>query len=310
MLSGIDPTRGPSGTTRLACVIGDPVRHSLSPSIHNAGFRALGLDWVFVALTVARGHGAAAVEAVRTLGIDGVSVTMPLKAEVLGGLDRVSSAARRLGAVNVISRDGSDLVGDNTDGAGFVNALRADPGFEPEGTRCVVVGAGGAARAVIRALAEAGAAEVAVVARRPEQGDAAVALAGATGRLGVLGDIAGADLVVNATPVGMAVGNAAVASVGTTVGTDESFERAAHESADPALPFDPSLVGAGQLVCDLIYHPLETPLLAEARRNGARVANGVGMLIHQAALAFTLWTGEPAPLDAMATAANQVLANP
>lgn len=291
MPSGLDATLGPSATTRLACVIGDPVRHSLSPLIHNAGFRALDLDWVFVALAVERGQGAAAVEAVRTLGIDGVSVTMPLKAEVIGRLDRVSSSARLLGAVNVIAREGRDLVGDNTDGAGFVDALRDDLGFEPEGMRCAVVGAGGAARAVVHALAAAGAAEVTVVARRLDQGAAVVDLAGGVGRLGVMGDVGNAHLVVNATPVGMH--------------TDMDVSPA---RADPALPFDPALVGSGQLVCDLIYHPLETPLLVAAKRNGARVANGVGMLIHQAALAFTLWTGEPAPLDVMATAVREVLA--
>ncbi|MGC1513526.1 MAG: NAD(P)-dependent oxidoreductase, partial [Acidimicrobiales bacterium] len=193
----------PSGTTRLAAVIGDPVRHSLSPLIHNTGFRALGLDWVFVALAVERGRGAAALDAMRTLGIDGLSVTMPLKAEVMVGLDRVSSLAERLGAVNVIARVGRELVGDNTDGPGFVNALRHDQGFEPEGKRCVVVGAGGAARAVMLALAEAGAAEVTVVARRTDQAVAAVALAGDVGRVGVPADVANADLVVNATPVGM-----------------------------------------------------------------------------------------------------------
>ncbi len=309
----------PSGTTRLAAVIGDPVRHSLSPLIHNTGFRVLGLDWVFVALEVSRGRGAPALDAVRTLGIDGLSVTMPLKAEVIAGLDRVSSVAQRLGAVNVIARVGRELVGDNTDGPGFVNALRHEQGFEPEGKRCVVVGAGGAARAVIVALAEAGAAEVTVVARRSDRAVAAIALAGGVGRTGVPADVAGADLVVNATPVGMHATSDRTAPRDAKP-EDADPDRNVHDRTVPDqtapdrtvldMPFDPGLVGSGQLVCDLIYHPLETPLLVAAARNGAHVANGVGMLIHQAALSFTLWTGETAPVDAMFTAVREVLANP
>ncbi len=274
----------PSGTTRLAAVIGDPVLHSLSPLIHNTGFRLLGLDWVFVACEVARGGGKDALDAMRTLGIEGLSVTMPLKEEVIAGVDRLSAVAQRLGAVNVISRVGNELVGDNTDGLGFINSLRHDQKFEPEAKRCVVVGAGGAARAVILALAEAGAAEVVVVARRPEQGEVAASLATAVGRVGALSDIRAADLVVNATPVGM-------------------------NGNETSLPFDPALLGSGQLVCDLIYHPLKTSLLAAAASNGTQVVNGVGMLIHQAALAFRLWTGETAPLNEMTAAVREVLTN-
>lgn len=276
----------PGPGTRLAAVIGDPVRHSLSPLIHNTGFRAVDLDWLFLAFEVPIGSGAAAVEAMRTLGIDGLSVTMPQKAEVAAAVDRLSPDAEALGAANTVVRHGSVLVGENTDGAGFVNALRIDEGFDPAGRRCLVVGAGGAARAVVRALAGAGAAEVVVVARRADAAATAAALAGPSGRIGTIEEADGADLVVNATPIGMA-GVVAL---------------------DHALPVPEERLGPGQVVADLVYHPLVTPLLAAARRRGAVAVMGVGMLLHQAAVAFRLWTEEDAPLDAMSAAVLAELA--
>jgi shikimate dehydrogenase len=272
--------------TRLAAVIGDPVRHSLSPTIHNAGFRAVDLDWCYLAFEVPAGGGAAAIEAMRALGIDGLSVTMPQKAEVAAAVDRLSPAAEALGAVNTVVRQGSVLVGENTDGDGFVNALRVDEGVDVAGRRCLVVGAGGAARAVVRALAEAGAREVVVAARRPEAATQAVRLAPSVGRVGTTDEADGMDLVVNATPVGM----------GEVV------------DLEPSLPVDPARLGAGQVVADLIYHPLVTPLVAAARERGAVAVNGIGMLLHQAAIAFRLWTGEDAPLEAMSAAVLAELA--
>jgi shikimate dehydrogenase len=184
--------------------------------------------------------------------------------------------------VNVIVREGTELVGDSTDGPGFLDALREDEGFEPAGKTAVVVGAGGAARAVVRALAEAGATDVTVVNRSLDRAEAAAALAGGIGRVGKDDDISEADLVVNATPVGMA-----------------------HLAA---LPFDPGLLHAGQLLADLVYHPPVTPLVAQARRDGVTAVNGLGMLIHQAARNFRLWTGHAAPLEAMSAAAVAALA--
>ena len=137
-----------SGRTRVAAVIGDPVRHSLSPAIHNAAFRALDLDWVYLALHVRAGDAAAAVTGMRALGIDGMNVTMPHKSDVAAAVDRLSPTAEALGAVNTVHRVGNDLVGESTDGDGFVNALRLDEGVDPAGRRFLVVGAGGAARAV------------------------------------------------------------------------------------------------------------------------------------------------------------------
>jgi len=276
-----------SGATRVAGVIGDPVRHSLSPVLHNAAFAALGLDWVFAAFEVPAGDGAVAVDAVRALGLGGLSVTMPHKSEVIPALDRLSPSAARLQSVNCIHWVGDDLVGESTDGPGFVSALRHDEGFSADGARVAVLGAGGAARAVVLALADAGASSIAVVNRSADRGAAAAALAPevATAVAGTDDEAAAAavrdaDLVVNATSVGMA-------------GTANEGE----------VPLDVSLLHGGQLVVDLVYHPLRTPLLVAARARGAVAVTGLGMLIHQAAFAFRLWTGEEPPLEVMSAAA-------
>lgn len=261
----------PGASTRLAGVIGDPVRHSLSPAIHNAAFRATGLDWMYLAFEVPAGEAAAAVAAMRALGLDGLNATMPHKAGVAEAVDRLSPVAAELGAVNTVAREGEALVGHNTDGDGFVASLRAEHGFDPASRRCLVLGAGGTARAVVRALGAAGAAEVTVVARRGEQATAAAALAGRAGRAGEVADAEGADLVVNTTPV----------------------------SEELPLGLEPSWLGPRQVVVDVVYQPRVTALLLAAGGRGAATANGVGMLVHQAALAFELWTGRPAPVTQM-----------
>jgi len=276
----------PTGSTRLAAVIGSPVRHSLSPVLHNAAFAAAGLDWVYVALEVGPGRVPEALAGMRALGIGGLSVTMPHKEAVAAECDRLSDDAAALGAVNCVVPDGDELVGHNTDGAGFVAALAAD-GVDPAGMACVVLGAGGAARAIALALARAGAAEVAVVNRTAARAEQAVALLGGVGRVVAPADagesVGAAGLVVNATSVGM---------------------------GDPApsdLPLDPARLRAGQVVADIVYRPLETALLRAARTRGATAVNGVPMLVHQAAVAFELWTGVPAPVAAMtASVARQL----
>lgn len=279
----------PTGTTRLAAVIGSPVRHSLSPVLHNAAFEALGLDWVYVALEVAPGEAGAAVAAMRTLGLGGLSVTMPHKEDVAAAVDRCADDAARLGAVNcVVPEPDGTLVGHNTDGPGFLAGLAAESGVDPRGRSCVVVGAGGAGRAVAMALGRAGAAEVAVVNRSRERAEAAVGLIGETGRVvepAAAGPVvAAADVVVNATSVGMG-----------RPGPDD-------------VPFDVSVLHAGQVVVDAVYQPLVTPLLAAAARRGAVAVGGIPMLVGQAAVAFELWTGHEAPVEAMVAAARSALA--
>lgn len=270
-----------SGATRLAAVIGHPVIHSLSPAIHNAAFAATGLDWVFVAFDVAVGDVRGALEGTRALGIAGLSVTMPHKAAVAELVDELTPAAASLGAVNCVVNRHGHLLGDNTDGAGFLRGLADDSGHSVSGRRCLVVGAGGAARAVVLACAEAGAEEVVVLNRNRQRGEAAAELAGERGRIGEPGDVARAEMVVNATPIGM--------------------------GDDQRLPLDPSALSPGQVVVDLVYHPAETPLLRAARRRGLGAHNGLSMLVHQAAVAFERWTGTTAPVEAMRDAVSRRL---
>jgi shikimate dehydrogenase len=272
-----------SGATRVAGVIGDPVRHSLSPAIHNAAFAEAGLDWTFVAFEVADGDAPKAVSGARALGIDGLSVTMPHKAAVLEALDRLSPTATKLGAVNAIVREGTEFVGHSTDGDGLIDALEYDEGFSAEGKTCAVIGAGGSARAVILALADAGATSVIVVNRTPANAELAAGLAGSAGCVGTEESVREADLVVNATPLGM-------------IGSDT-----------PAVA--PSVFHSNQLVVDLVYAPPLTPTIQAARAAGAHAVGGLGMLVHQAAHAFTLWTGQEAPLPAMSAAAMAALAH-
>jgi shikimate dehydrogenase len=273
-----------SGGTRVAGVIGDPVRHSISPAIHNAAFAAEELDWVFLAFEVADGDAPAAIAGARALGIDGLSGTMPHKATVGEALDRLSPTAEKLGAVNAIVREGTEFVGHNTDGAGLIDALAYDEGFDVAGKKCVVLGAGGAARAVILAIGEAGAEDIVVVNRTAVNAERAAALGGSAARIGTEADVFGADLVVNATPIGM-IGHAEQSAV------------------------EPALFQPDQLVVDLVYAPPITPTIQAARDAGAHAVGGLGMLVHQAAHAFTLWTGHPAPFPAMSAAAMAAVAH-
>ena len=269
---------------RVAAVIGDPARHSRSPAIHNAAFSAAGIDWVFTAFEVPAGKGAEALDAMRVLGLAGMSVTMPLKAEVAAAADAVDAEVEILAAANcIVPRGDGRLHAANTDAAGFVAGLRADAGLSPEGLRVALIGGGGAARAVAWALAAAGAADVAVINRTGSKAEAAASIANAAsrsgrpGRVGAMEDIAAADLVVNATSVGM--------------------------GSDISMPCDPKLLRPGQVAVDLVYEPLETAWLAALREQGVEAHNGLSMLAYQAAAAFELWTGIDAPVEVMRQAA-------
>lgn len=265
-----------SGVTRVAGVIGDPVAHSRSPAIMNAAFAAAGLDWVYVAFPARAGYGKEAVLAARDLGLAGLNVTMPFKADAARVCDVLTPAARALEAVNVVTvaADG-DLLGSSTDGPGFVRAVR-EHGLDPTGRTALVCGAGGAARAIVVALGETGA-RVTVAARRPDAAaDAAGLVPGATAAALADVDPGAFDLVVNATPLGM---------------------------QGEAGPVAAELLNPSQLVVDTVYHPMETPFLAACRAHGIPCTNGLGMLVHQAALAFEHWTGLDAPVAAMRDAA-------
>ncbi len=288
----MDGARSEAGPeARLVGVIGSPIVHSLSPLLHNAAFAALGLGatWRSLAFEVAPGQVESALGAMRRADISGLSVTMPHKADAVALVDECTEVARRLGAVNCVVNQDGDLLGTNTDGAGFVASLARGAAFTAAGRRCLVIGAGGAARAVVLALADAGANQVAVLNRTPERARTAAALAGPAGRVvppdekAQLEVVQSADLIVNATPFGMAGVSPRVTAPWLVA---------------------PQLLHAGQVAADLVYAPRPTPWLVEATAAGALSVDGLGMLVHQAAAQLELWTGAPAPVEAMWRAAE------
>ena len=290
--------REPEATTeRRALLLAHPAGHSLSPVMHDAGFRALGIDARYEAWDVPPEGLPDAVRALRGPGFLGANVTVPHKRAVASLVDDLDPEARAIGAVNTIVKQEGRLVGRNTDAPGFLAALR-ETEFEPSGRRCLVLGAGGAARAVTWALVRAGA-EVHVANRSEDRArDLAAELAAAdTVQAGprwlpnhdVAAALPGFDLLVNTTSVGMTGG--------------------------PAPDGDPLPSGADvralpptAVVVDLVYRPAITPLLARAEAAGLRRQNGVAMLVWQGALAFEAWTGQPAPVEAMRRAVEEALA--
>ena len=265
--------------TRVAAVIGSPVRHSLSPKLHNTAFEQLGLDWVYLAFEVAAGRAPAALDAMRTLGFAGLSVTMPHKEAVAAAVDVLDPTACALHSVNtVVAQPDGTLVGYSTDGDGLIAALRA-AAVTVAGRSVCVLGGGGAARAICDALARAGAARVTVVNRTAAAAEVAAALAVSNrvlvGSVGSARDIAAAEVVINATSVGL--------------GTEE-------------LPCDASLLHANQVVVDIVYHPRQTAFLRAGRAAGASTVEGLGMLVHQAALQQQLWHGAMPDVAAMTAA--------
>jgi shikimate dehydrogenase len=270
----------------FAGVLGWPLRYTLSPVIHNAAFRRLGLDWVYLAWPVHPSDLTAAVAGLRALGASGANVTMPHKEEVMGLLDDVSPDADSTGAVNTIQRTTDGLVGHNTDVEGFCEFLAADAGVDVAGASALVVGAGGAARSIVRALGGLGASEIVVAARSEERAARLAGLEGAAVFTAVALDKAAAHsssatVIVNATPVG-------------TDGRD---------------PLPEADFRAGQVVIDLTYAPPATPLVRRARAAGASAWGGLGMLVHQAAASFRIWTGQQPPIEAMSAAALHALAS-
>ncbi|MBI3978852.1 MAG: shikimate dehydrogenase [Chloroflexi bacterium] len=289
-------------------VIGFPLRHSLSPVFQQAALDRCGIRATYRAWETPPEALADAVRRLREPDYLGMNVTVPHKQAVMAYLDRVDPLAARIGAVNTVVREGNDLVGYNTDADGFLESLRRDGRFDPRERRALILGAGGAARAVAFALLKAGVRHLAITNRNPARAhELCQALAteassvmrhpscvmGATDRVGVVpwdaaaiaAELGAMDLLVNCTTVGLR--HTATEGV----------------SPLPSLPPAPHL-----LVCDLIYLPEETPLLAQARMAGAGTLGGLPMLIYQGAAAFTLWTGWPAPVEAMFSAARAALA--
>jgi len=270
-----------SGSTRLAAVIGSPVRHSLSPALHNAGFAATGVDWLYTAFEVEAGNAGGALDAMRVLGLGGLSVTMPHKEDVARLVDELDPAAAALHSVNTVVpiADGR-LRGYSTDGAGFLASLAAND-IDVAGKSVCVLGAGGAARAIVDAVSRADAASITVVNRSAERAAAAAALALGVGVVGSADDIRACDIIVNATSIGM--------------GSSE-------------MPFDAALLRPEHVVADIVYHPRCTTLLRAAGDIGATVVEGLGMLVHQAVLQQQLWTGASPDPAVLWAAAEQELA--
>ena len=279
-----------SGSTILVGVIGNPVKHSLSPVILNAAFREAKINWVYTAFETPEEKLADAIGGIRALGIAGLSVTMPHKAKVCSLLDEISDSAQTLNAVNCIVNDAGKLKGHNTDGDGFLDAVKHDAGLDVAGKKVLVVGSGGSARSIIYSLGKAGAAEIAVINRTKKKALDALELAGPVGRYVEETEIpevvSEANLVVNATPIGM-------------LDTDDTAN----------FPIEPNLFSKGQLAIDLIYHPISTPWMEALRDLEVEAHGGLSMLIFQAARAFKLWTGKEAPVDAMRKAAIHEIEN-
>ncbi len=268
-------------------MIGYPVAHSRSPAIHNAAARALGIDLEYTAIAVLPGEAEAAIAEMRTAKFRGLSVTMPHKESVIAHLDELTSAATDLRAVNHITNTDGHLVGNNTDGEGFLLGLAYEHDLDVAGKSIGVVGSGGAARAIIRACALGGASSILVIARNSERAAVAASVAEKTATPGAHQDLAELEMVVNATPLGMR-------------GT----------AGETLQPFDVNTLDSTAVVVDIVYDPLETRLLRAARARGLVGSNGLSMLAGQAAAQFEAWTGMAPPLDVMIDAAAGRLAAP
>lgn len=273
-------------------LVGWPVEHSVSPAMHNAAFDALDLNWRYFPLPTPPNQVDVTLAKIREQGYRGANVTLPHKRAVMPYLDELTGAARAIGAVNTILADGARLVGHNTDGDGFLVALR-EASLDPSGQSALVLGAGGGARSVIYALAQAGC-SVTVHNRTVERATSLVQdMQGAclqpdgswltqAASLQDL-DLDAYSLLVNTTSVGM------------------------WPNAD-ASPWPETLaMPPNWTVYDLVYNPEDTCLLSRARAAGAAPVRGLGMLVHQGALAFELWTGQAAPVEVMYAAAREAL---
>jgi shikimate dehydrogenase len=275
-----------SGKTRVCGVIGEPIEHSLSPIMHNAAFQAVNLDYAFLAFRVKPAEVENAVNGMRALNIRGLNVTMPHKTAIINHLDRVDLSAQIVNSVNTVLNKENLLFGFNTDGVGAVKALKEN-GVELKGRKVLLLGAGGAARAIAYAMAKE-ADELAVLNRTVKQAQALARLleksfnkkiaSGSLSPSDVESNIRDSDILINATSVGM------------KPKPDDS-------------PVAPKMLRRNMAVMDIVYNPLETRLAKDAKAVGAEVVSGVEMLIYQGAASFEIWTGKSAPVEVMRQAA-------
>jgi shikimate dehydrogenase len=275
--------------SELVAVFGRPVAENPTGVMQEAGFEAANLDWRYLTIEVAPDDLGAAVRGARAMGFRGFNLTIPHKVAVMEHLDAIAPEARIIGAVNTVRREGDSFIGENTDGKGFLRGLRTDAGVDPGGKRVVVLGAGGAARAIATELALAGAAEIIVLNRSVDRGLAMtdhlranvptlVKFVEWRGTYSVPGDI---DVLVNATSIGL------------------------FPDVD-AMP-DVDLSSARAVVCDAVFNPPTTRLLRYARERGLPVLDGLSMLVYQGVIGFELWTGTSAPEAVMKDALRRSL---
>ncbi len=277
-----------SGKARVCGIIGDPVEHTMSPVMHNAAFGELGLDFVYLPFLVKKESLKEAIEGMRALNIRGLSVTQPHKVEVMKLLDEIEPLAEKMGTVNTIVNNNGILTGSNTDADGFLRGL-LENGIEPTGKNVVVLGAGGASRAVSFILADKGANLVILnrlleldwaesLAKRISDNFSVKAEALELTRDNLKKAVGEADILVNTTSVGM------------SPDTDKTL-------------VDSDLLRKGLVVYDVIYNPIKTRLLIEAEKAGATTISGLDMLVYQGVIAFERWTGQKAPFEVMKEAA-------
>jgi shikimate dehydrogenase len=276
-------------------IIGFPISHSISPVFQQAALDHLGLDATYQAWEVKPEEVGEFVDGLRSPGTLGINVTVPHKESVIPFLDEVDDWATAAGAVNTIVNQGGKLTGHNTDGPGFLRALRESGSFSPQGKNVLVLGAGGAARGVILALTREAVGRLTIANRTLDRGRQLSRMARDNGldaqaisleADGLATATASADLIVNCTTVGMS-----------------------HGPDETGTPLHSASIPATALVYDLVYNPLETPLLRDAARAGAGTLGGIYMLVYQGADSFKYWTGQDAPVAVMLAAATQAMAS-
>lgn len=288
--------------TRLVALLGEPVAHSLSPAMHNAGFQEAGLNACYLAFAVPAADLARALAGLRVLGLLGANVTVPHKEQALHLADAVDPVAQAAGAVNTLAWHGGRLVGYNTDGDGFLASL-AEAGFDPRGREALLFGAGGAARGVALALLRAGVRRVWLANRTPERAEELVR--SLTAALPLVPELAGAGRAMATLPLEAGV----VARVAPGVTLIVNCTTAGmHPAVDSAVWEDFRPFPAGALAVDLVYNPARTRFLALAEGAGLATLGGLGMLVHQAALAWRHWFGCPGPVDVFYRTARTGLA--
>lgn len=279
-----------STSTQVFAVIGHPVAHSLSPAMHSAAIEAIGLDAVYLAFDVRPGQVRGAIEGMRALGFRGLNATIPHKAAVMAFVDEADETARLAGGANTVTNDDGWLVGSSTDGPGFLRSLE-EAGVDPRGEAVVLAGSGGGARAIAASLATV-ARSITVAARNAE---ARTSIVSTVRQLGATAEgielsapalteaLRTCRLLVNCTPLGM------------------------WPSVEGCIPIQSEAITPDHVVVDIVPNPAETLLLRRAAERGAKTVDGVGMLVHQGAIAFEKWTGQPAPVQAMRAAAVAAL---